>query len=88
MNIKHSPLLTYLLLIIFFASTVLTSMFDFGIWNEIFTWSFAVIKTIIILLAFMKFNDAFEDSRIYFLISVFAILIFMVGIMDDLYFRY
>lgn len=48
---------------------------------------FALIKSLIILYAFMNFRRAGKDSHIYFLLSLLTLGILFIFVYDDLHFR-
>lgn len=82
-----TPIKTYLLLMIFFIMTLGASFLRLGLWNDVASYVFAFIKTMIILVSFMKWKDTFQESKYYFILGGVTLLILVIGVMDDVLFR-
>lgn len=79
--------LPYFILLGFLGLTIAFSFIDLGYYNDILTWVFAVIKTYIIMHFYMHITRELQGSKIYFILALLTLLIFVVGVLDDILMR-
>ena len=78
---------TYISLIVILTVTFICSTLSLGVGNDILSWFFAGIKSLLILNGFMHFRREPDSSRIYFIVGFLGVLLLLTGILDDVLFR-
>ena len=87
MTQTNKLIVAYVALIAFLSATILTSFINLGHLNDALAFVFAMAKALTILYFFMQFKSFDANNRILFLLGILTLIILILGVMDDVFFR-